>query len=54
MRQTAAHGLSGPLAGHRFGRIGARLRMFATGLGTLTDPVTLNAQLEIAGNWSVE
>jgi hypothetical protein len=54
MRQTAARALSGPLAGHRFGRVGARLRMFATGLGTLTDPVTLNAQLEIAGNWSVE
>ena len=54
MRQTAAHRLSGPLAGRRFGRVGARLRMFATGLGTLTDPVTLNAQLEIAGNWSVE
>jgi predicted PhzF superfamily epimerase YddE/YHI9 len=34
--------------------VGTRLRMFATGLGTLTDPVTLNAQLEIAGNWSIE
>jgi hypothetical protein len=54
MLQTAAHALSGPLAGHRFGRVGTRLRMFATGLGTLTDPVTLNALLEIAGNWSIE
>jgi hypothetical protein len=54
MRQTAAHALSGPLAGRRFGRVGTRLRLFATGLGTLTDPVTLNAQLEIAGNWSIE
>jgi hypothetical protein len=54
MRQTAAHELRGPLAGKVFGRNGARLRMFATGLGMLTDPVTLNANLEIAGNWTVE
>lgn len=54
MRQTAAHELSSPLAGRTFGRVGTRLRLFATGLGTLTDPVTLNAQLEIAGNWSIE
>ena len=54
MRQTAARALSGPLAGQTFGRVGTRLRLFATGLGTLTDPVTLNAQLEIAGNWSIE
>jgi hypothetical protein len=30
------------------------LRMLATGLGELVDPVTLNAQLEVAGNWSAE
>jgi hypothetical protein len=54
MHQTAARALSGPLAGRTFGRPGTRLRLFATGLGTLTDPVTLNAQLEIAGNWSLE
>jgi hypothetical protein len=54
MVQTRASALSGPLTGHRFGRRGSRLRMFATGLGELIDPVTLNAQLEIAGNWSVE
>ena len=54
MRQTTAAALSGPLSGSRFGRAGTRLRLFATGLGTLTNPVTLNAQLEIAGNWSIE
>jgi hypothetical protein len=50
MRQTDAGRL-----GHRrtFGARGTLLRMFATGLGTLVDPVTLNADLEIAGNWSV-
>ena len=54
MHQTAAKALGGPLEGKVFGRRGNRMRMFATGLGTLVDPVTLNAQLEIAGNWSVE
>jgi hypothetical protein len=54
MTQTSARALTGPLAGTTFGRRGTRLRMFATGLGQLTDPVTLNAQLEIAGNWSAE
>ena len=53
MRQTAAGRLSGPLAGQRFGRKGARLRFFATGLGFKTDPAP-NANLEIAGNWSIE
>jgi hypothetical protein len=54
MTQTRARELRGPLAGMTFGRRGTRLRMFATGLGQLTDPVTLNAQLEVAGNWSAE
>jgi len=54
MRQTAAAVLSGPLAGKTFGRVGTRLRMFASGLGVLTDPVKLNSQLELAGNWSIE
>lgn len=54
MVQTTASALSGGLAGQRIGRKGMRLRMFATGLGTLVDPVTLNAQLEIAGNWVAE
>jgi hypothetical protein len=54
MLQTAAAALSGPLAGQKFGRQGARLRFFATGLGALTDPTPPNSQLEIAGNWSIE
>jgi hypothetical protein len=54
MRQTAAGTLSGPLAGQKFGRPGAQLRFFATGLGTLTDATKPNSQLEIAGNWSIE
>jgi hypothetical protein len=53
MLQTAAHALSGPLAGQTFGRRGTRLRFFATGLGQRTNPAP-NAQLEIAGNWSIE
>jgi hypothetical protein len=53
MLQTAASKLSGPLAGQRFGRKGTRLRFFATGLGHKTDDAP-TAQLEIAGNWSVE
>jgi hypothetical protein len=53
MLQKAAHALSGPLAGQTFGRRGTRLRFFATGLGHRTDPAP-NAQLEIAGNWSIE
>jgi hypothetical protein len=54
MLQTAVGTLSGPLAGQKFGRPGAQLRFFATGLGTLTDPTRPNSQLEIAGNWSIE
>ena len=57
MRQTDARTLSGPLAGQKFGRRGARLRFFATGLGTLNnpeDPDNPHSQLEIAGNWSIE
>jgi hypothetical protein len=54
MRQTFAHVMSGLVAGRTFGKAGTRLRMFASGLGVLTDPVKLNSQLEIAGNWSVE
>jgi hypothetical protein len=52
MLQTDARLIAG--TGTTFGRRGMRLRMFATGLGQLVDPVTLNAQLEIAGNWSAE
>lgn len=53
MLQTAAHVLSGPLAGRTFGRRGTRLRFFATGLGHRIDPAP-HAELEIAGNWSIE
>ena len=53
MVQTATATLSGPLAGQKFGRPGARLRFFATGLGALINSAP-NSQLEIAGNWSVE
>jgi hypothetical protein len=52
MRQTAATALRAGLAGKQFGALNQRLRLFATGLGQLTDPVTLNANLEIAGNWT--
>jgi hypothetical protein len=54
MRQTLAGPLGGSLSGRRFGVPGQRLRMLATGIGELVDPVTLNAQLEVAGSWSVE
>ena len=54
MHQTAAAQLSHGLAGKRFGLRGQRLRFFATGIGSLTDPVHLNSVHEIAGNWSVE
>lgn len=53
MLQTAAHSLSGPLAGQTFGKNGTRLRFFATGIGQRTSP-TPSAELEIAGNWSIE
>jgi hypothetical protein len=53
MLQTAARALSGPLSGQTFGRAGTRLRFFATGLGHKTSDAP-TAQLEIAGNWSVE
>ena len=43
MHQTLASG---------FGKVGLRLRMTASGLGTLVDPATLNAELEVAGNWA--
>jgi hypothetical protein len=52
MRQNTAAALHAGLAGKQFGALNQRLRLFATGLGQLTDPVTLNANLEIAGNWT--
>jgi len=51
MRQITSERLVG--THRRVGRVGARTRLFATGLGTLVDPVTLNAQLEMAGNWTM-
>ena len=54
MKQTLARHLGGALAGHTFGVKGQRLRMSATGLGTLVDPVTLNSLHEIAGSWTAE
>jgi hypothetical protein len=54
MHQRHADTMTGRLAGRVFGRVGARLRFFATGMGTLLNPDTLNSELEIAGNWSVE
>src|SRR5690349_8049372 len=54
MRQTKAGRLVGSLSGRRFGVPGLRWRMLATGIGHLTDPQTLNAELEVAGSWSVE
>lgn len=52
MRQTESRGLAAPLSGRTFGADGRRLRMAATGIGTLTNPVALDAELEIAGNWT--
>lgn len=54
MRQTLADRLVGPPVGRRFGRMGSRARFFATGVGDLVDPVTLNAELEMVGNWVIE
>ena len=53
MLQTAARALSGPLAGQTFGRKGTRWWFFATGLGQKTGDAP-TAELEIAGNWSIE
>ena len=52
MRQTGSRQLAAPLGGRRFGERGTRLRMDATGMGTLTDPVSVDALLEIAGSWT--
>jgi hypothetical protein len=55
MRQTVARRLQGGgAAGRVFGRRGSRGRFLATGLGRLVDPVTLNAELEMAGNWTLQ
>ncbi|MGE0811885.1 MAG: hypothetical protein AB7O28_23965 [Vicinamibacterales bacterium] len=51
MAQTASAAVAGA---SRFGRVGAEARLFATGLGTLVDPVTLNSVLEMAGHWTTK
>jgi hypothetical protein len=54
MHQTLAEALAGPVPGRRFGHVGSRARFFATGIGDLVDPVTLNAVLEMVGHWVIE
>jgi hypothetical protein len=51
LRQTAAERLASAPAARRFGQVGSRARMSATGLGELVDPATLNSRLDMAGNW---
>lgn len=51
MRQTQAGPIDG-LGGARFGHVGARARLSASGIGTLVDPVKLNSVLEMAGSWT--
>ncbi len=51
LRQTNADQLSGG-PGRMFGHPGLRARLFATGIGTLVDPVRLNSVLEMAGQWT--
>jgi hypothetical protein len=52
MRQTQSGKLSG--GGRNFGHVGARSRLFATGIGTLLNPDTFNSILEMAGNWTTK
>ena len=54
LRQTGSDKLLGAPANRRFGHVGSRARLSATGMGTLTDPTTLNSILNMAGNWVVE
>ena len=54
MRQTQSRALNGPGGGRNFGHVGARSRLFATGIGTLIDPATFNSVLEMAGNWTTK
>jgi len=54
MRQTLAGPVAGGRPDRRFGHVGSKARLFATGLGSLVDPVTLNANLEMVGHWVIE
>jgi hypothetical protein len=51
MEQTLADRLDGK-GKRKFGHVGARARLFATGIGTLLDPMTSNAILSMAGHWT--
>ena len=53
MRQTQSGKLSDG-GGRNFGHVGARSRLFATGIGTLLNPATFNSILEMAGNWTTK
>jgi hypothetical protein len=54
MRQTQSGKLNGSGGGRNFGHVGARARLFGTGIGTLVDPATFNSILEMAGNWTTK
>jgi hypothetical protein len=54
MRQTSASHLAGTSLHRKFGSVGARARLYATGIGTLIDPATFNSVLEMAGNWTMK
>jgi hypothetical protein len=51
IRQTQSGKLND---GRNFGHVGARARLFATGIGTLLNPATFNSILEMAGNWTTK
>jgi hypothetical protein len=53
LKQIRCDTLYGPRGARKFGRPGADARLFATGLGTLTDPATSNSLLEMAGHWTM-
>ena len=53
MHQTHSGKLSDG-GGRNFGHVGARARLFATGIGTLLNPATFNSILEMAGNWTTK
>ena len=51
LSQTQSGKLNG---GRNFGHVGARSRLFATGIGQLTNAATFNSILEMAGNWTTK
>jgi hypothetical protein len=53
LEQTWAGHLNGR-RGPKFGQVGSRSRLLATGLGTLTNAASLNAVFEMGGNWSTK